>query len=141
MIFELLKARANDTPDNVALCALGRTDLTYQALISQIELVTNALIAKGVHADHSVAVVLPNGPEMAVAVLGTTAMAICAPLNPAYSHNEFDFYFTDIKPTALIIESGIEFTGHRNRQTPRYCRDRTDANSWSCRRRLHNHGL
>src|SRR5829696_755514 len=107
MILDLLQARANDTSDKVALCAPGRTNLTYQALIRQIDLVTNALIAKGVHADDPVAVVLPNGPEMAVAVLGTTAMATCAPLNPAYSPNEFDFYFTDIKPKALIIESGI----------------------------------
>src|SRR5215207_4866057 len=107
MILELLQARGNDNPDNVALCAPDRTDLTYQALISQIELVTNALIVKEVHADDPVAVVLPNGPEMAVAVLGATARAICAPLNPAYSHDEFDFYFANIKPKALIIESGM----------------------------------
>jgi acyl-CoA synthetase (AMP-forming)/AMP-acid ligase II len=83
MIFELLKARANDTPDNVAVCAPGRTDLTYRALINQIEVLTHALTANGVDADSPVAIVLPNGPEMAVAILGTIAIAVCAPLNPA----------------------------------------------------------
>lgn len=107
MIYQLLKTKADDAPDNVALCAPGRADLTYQALISQIELVINALIAKGVHAGSPVAVVLPNGPEMASAILGTTAMAICAPLNPTSSRDEFDFYFSDINPIALITMSGM----------------------------------
>ena len=107
MIYQLLKTQADDTPDNVALCAPDRADLTYRALISQVELVINALVAKGVPASGPAAVVLPNGPEMAIAILGTTAMAFCAPLNPTFSHREFDFYFNDINPRALITMSGM----------------------------------
>jgi len=42
-----------------------------------------------------------------VAFLGVAASAICAPLNPAYSRSEFDFYLSDLKPKALIIQSGM----------------------------------
>jgi amino acid adenylation domain-containing protein/non-ribosomal peptide synthase protein (TIGR01720 family) len=51
-----------------------------------------------------VALVLPNGPEMAVACLAVAAGAACAPLNPAYSADEFDFYLTDLQAQALIVQ-------------------------------------
>ena len=55
-----------------------------------------------------VALVLPNGPEMAVAFLAVSACATCAPLNPAYRQQEFEFYLEDLKPRALLIQDGIE---------------------------------
>ena len=55
-----------------------------------------------------VALVLPNGPEMAVAFLAVAAGATCAPLNPAYSINEFDFYLADLHPKALIVQAGMD---------------------------------
>ena len=55
-----------------------------------------------------VALVLPSGPEMAVAFLAVASGATCAPLNPAYSANEFDFYLTDIHAKALIVQAGID---------------------------------
>ena len=58
------------------------------------------------HTD-SVAIVLPNGPEMAVTFVGVAASAICAPLNPAYGRREFEFYLSDLKPKALIVQSGM----------------------------------
>jgi acyl-CoA synthetase (AMP-forming)/AMP-acid ligase II len=51
-----------------------------------------------------VAVVLPNGPEMAVAVLGVAASATCLPTNPAYGAEELDRYFADLQPRALITQ-------------------------------------
>ena len=50
--------------------------------------------------------VLPNGPEMAIAFLAIAASATAAPLNPAYQAAEFDFYLEDLKPRVLIIEAG-----------------------------------
>jgi hypothetical protein len=44
---------------------------------------------------------------MAAAFLGVAASAICAPLNPAYSRNEFEFYLADLNPKALIVQSGM----------------------------------
>ena len=56
---------------------------------------------------YRVAVMLPTGPEMAVAVLTVAANATCAPVNPAYGVEELDRYFADLRPRALITQSGI----------------------------------
>ena len=55
-----------------------------------------------------VALVLPNGPEMAVAFLAVAAGATCAPLNPAYSANEFDLYLADLHAQALIVQADMD---------------------------------
>ena len=55
-----------------------------------------------------VAIVLPNGPEMAAAFLATAAHATAAPLNPAYRVDEFAFYLEDLRARALILEAGAE---------------------------------
>ena len=52
--------------------------------------------------------VLPNGPEMAVAFLSVIAGATCAPLNPAYQEKEFDFYLSDINSRAVIVQAGMD---------------------------------
>ena len=53
---------------------------------------------------------LPNGPEMAVAILAVAVNATCAPMNPAYGFEEFCRYLADLRPVALITEAGIEYT-------------------------------
>jgi oxalate---CoA ligase len=55
-----------------------------------------------------VAIVLPNGPEMAAAFLAIGAGAATAPLNPAYREDEFDFYLSDLEPRALVIAAGMD---------------------------------
>ncbi len=43
----------------------------------------------GIRRNGRVAIVLPNGPGMAVTFLAVSSMATSAPLNPAYSFDEF----------------------------------------------------
>ena len=52
------------------------------------------------------AIVLPNGPEMASVFLCVAAAATTAPLNLAYRESEFEFYLSDLKAKALIVEHG-----------------------------------
>ena len=107
-IFELLRTQAEHSSEGVAIRALGRSAaLTYGGLLSQVESVVKALNARGVQRSDRIAIVAPNGPEMAVAFLGVAASAVCAPLNPAYSANELEFYFSDLNPKALITPSGM----------------------------------
>ena len=56
----------------------------------------------GVSRRDTVAVVLPNGPESASAFLGISAAAACAPLNPAYTSAELDFYLGDLDAKLLV---------------------------------------
>ncbi len=62
------------------------------------------LRAAGLERGDRVAAVLSNGPESATAFLGVASGAIFAPLNPAYSRKEFEFFLTDLRARALILE-------------------------------------
>jgi acyl-CoA synthetase (AMP-forming)/AMP-acid ligase II len=57
----------------------------------------------GIGRNDRVAIVLPNGPEMATAFLSVAACATTAPLNPAYRAEELDFYLSDIGAKAILV--------------------------------------
>jgi acyl-CoA synthetase (AMP-forming)/AMP-acid ligase II/acyl carrier protein len=105
-ILDLLQARAERAPDAVAIRAPDRTSLTYSDLLRRVESVVSFLNSTGICRGDSVAVVLPNGPEMAVAFLGVAAGAVCAPMNPAYRSGEFEFYLSDLNAKALLVQTG-----------------------------------
>jgi acyl-CoA synthetase (AMP-forming)/AMP-acid ligase II len=67
----------------------------------------------GIGRRHCIAVALPNGPEMAVAVLTVAASAMCAPINPAYGAEELDRYFADLRPHALLTVAGLDSPARR----------------------------
>ena len=102
-IYALLKSRAELAPRSTALLGTSRAPLSYSELLLQIENTGKALWRRGIHRGDRVALVLPNGPESAVACFAIAAAATCAPLNPAYSAAEFEFYFSDLKPKALVL--------------------------------------
>ena len=106
MIYDLLRVRAECAPEAVVIRAPGRCDLTYGGLLGQVDRVVEFLNARGIHRSDRIAIVLPNGPEMAAAFFGVIASSVCAPLNPAYGRSEFEFYFSDLNPRALIVQSG-----------------------------------
>ena len=82
--------------------------LTYGALRALIDRAVRALNDLAVGRGDRVAIVLPNGPEMATAFLSVASAAASAPLNPAYRQDEFEFYLEDLKAKALIVEAGSE---------------------------------
>ncbi|MDH5254558.1 MAG: acyl--CoA ligase [Gammaproteobacteria bacterium] len=89
-----------------AISAPGRPDLTYGALGEQAAATIPALNALGAGRDDAVAIVLPNGPEMAVAFVAIAAGATTAPLNPGYTADEFEFYLQDLAARLLVVEAG-----------------------------------
>ena len=91
-----------------ALGAPGRQALSYEALRALIERTARALNAIGIGLGDRVAIVLPNGPEMASAFLTVGSVATAAPLNPAYRQGEFDFYLSDLNAKALVILEGMD---------------------------------
>lgn len=102
-IYQLLKVKAEKNPDAIAITAPGRSHLSYSRLLGHVENMVDTLRKFGLSRNDRVALVLPNGPEMAVAFLVVAAGATCAPLNPAYRANEFDFYLSDLDARALIV--------------------------------------
>ena len=87
----------------IALQCPGRESLSYDDLSEQVDYVGRALRHLGVQRNERVAVALPNGPEMAAAFLGTAAFASCAPLNPQFREDEFEFYLADLQPKAIVL--------------------------------------
>jgi acyl-CoA synthetase (AMP-forming)/AMP-acid ligase II len=109
----LLEYHAKRIPDLPAILAPGRAPLTYGRLYQHIETMGRALRAMGIGRRDRVAVVLPNGPEMTVAILTVAANAACAPMNPAYAAEELDRYFADLRPRALLTQAGTDSPARR----------------------------
>ena len=99
----LLGAGADDA---IALSAPGRPDLAYDGLRRHVEQTVAALNARGIGRGDRVAIVLPNGPEMASAFVSMAAGAATAPLNPAYKQPEFEFYLSDLRAKAVVLIEG-----------------------------------
>jgi oxalate---CoA ligase len=89
----------------VAITAPGRLPMTFDQLRAQVSATIASLNQFGIGRGDRVAIVLPNGPEMASAFICVAAGATAAPLNPAYRAEEFEFYLTDLKAKALIVSS------------------------------------
>src|ERR1035441_9156478 len=105
-VYHLLASQARFLPDRPALTGPGRAPLTYARLLAQAEEVAARLNRGGVGRHDRVAIVLPNGPEMAAAFLSVAACATAAPLNPGFRAAELEFYLSDLQARALIVEAG-----------------------------------
>jgi len=99
---------ASGRDDAVAIAAHEAPPLTYEGLRALIERTCATLNDLGIGLGDRVAIVLPNGPEMATAFLSVATAAASAPLNPGYRQEEFEFYLEDLKAKALIVEAGSE---------------------------------
>ncbi len=86
-----------------AIGAPGRSWLSYLGLREHCAKVKEDLHQIGIGRGDRVAIVLPNGPEMATAFISVTQVATTAPLNPAYTYEEYIFYLKDLKAKALLV--------------------------------------
>ncbi len=101
-----LLARA--APEGRAIGAPGRPWLAHGALGELARETVAALNAMGIGRNDRVAIVLPNGPEMAASFVAIASGATTAPLNPSYKAEEFDFYLADLHARALVILEGMD---------------------------------
>ncbi len=91
-----------------ALLAAESDPLSYGQLAQHIDTTVAALNYFGVGRGDSVAFVLPNGPLAASAFLSLSCGSTCAPLNPSYRTEEFEFYLSDLEAKALVVEAGVD---------------------------------
>jgi len=107
-IYQLLEYWAKQATESIAIIAPDCPALTYGRLFRQVGKTVESLRTFGLNRNDRVAIVLPNGPEMAVSFIGIACGATCAPLNPSYRANEFDFYLSDVKAKALIVQAEMD---------------------------------
>ncbi len=96
---------ASESP---AIGAPDRPWLSHAALHALAHRTVVALNGFGIGRGDRVAIVLPNGPEAATAFLCIACGATTAPLNPAYTLEEFLFYLKDLRARALVVLDGAE---------------------------------
>jgi acyl-CoA synthetase (AMP-forming)/AMP-acid ligase II/acyl carrier protein len=102
LLYSSIHEQAEKTPDALAILAPGKLPTSYRQLSRHLEAVALQLNRLGFQRGDRVAVVLPNGPEMATAFLASSSICTCAPLNPAYQVDEFTFSMKDLHVKALL---------------------------------------
>eukprot|EP00727_Mastigamoeba_balamuthi_P010821 m51a1_g6361 putative 4-coumarate-ligase (514) ;mRNA; f:103035-104655 len=91
-------------PENIALAVCnGGVRLSYADLRSRCEAV-RAVLARWCAPGRAVAVVLPNTLEFVVTYIASTwARCVAAPLNAAYTPDEFEFYMGDAGVAVVVV--------------------------------------
>lgn len=108
-MMETISALLAPHPDDaLAIGAPDRTWLTHGELRALAERTRAALRAAGVGRRDRVAIVLPNGPDMAAAFVSIAQSATTAPLNPAYRVDEFNFYLSDLNAKGIVVPVGYD---------------------------------
>jgi acyl-CoA synthetase (AMP-forming)/AMP-acid ligase II/acyl carrier protein len=102
-IIELIETRSLQKPNAPALLSIEHQTLTYQQLFQQVVKFSETLRSVNIGRTDRVAIILPNGPAMAMAFLGVACSATSAPLNPAYREGEFEFFFDDLRAKAVLL--------------------------------------
>jgi oxalate---CoA ligase len=90
------------------LSPAGGPAFPYASLHSLAAATAALLRARGIGPADRVAILTPNGPEAAIAFLSIAASAAAAPLNPAYTARELEFYLNDLRPKALLLSQGFD---------------------------------
>ncbi|KAM5572505.1 oxalate--CoA ligase [Rosa sericea] len=98
-----LKKVASEFPNRRAISVSGKFDLTHARLQELVEHAASQLLAAGIAPHDTVALTFPNTIEFVVMFLAVIrCRATAAPLNAAYTAEEFEFYLSDSESKLLI---------------------------------------
>jgi oxalate---CoA ligase len=103
----LLKHAAAAFPSRRAVSVPGKAELSHSALDALVDAAAARLRSDGGVAPGSVvALAFPNTVELVVAFLAVVrARGVAAPLNPAYTQEEFEFYLSDSGARLLLTDA------------------------------------
>ena len=105
---ELVVFHARERPKAKALIAPNRVTLTYGALSAWIGDVVSALQKLGVHRQDRVAVVMPEGLEATASIIAVATGAVCVPIYPGFTPDEWLHYFRELQVAALVTSPGLD---------------------------------
>src|SRR6202140_20690 len=101
MILDLLE---NGDPSRIAISVTGGgPEVSYDQLRQQVDVLVKTLNQLGLGRGDRIAMALPNGLEVIASFLAASTVGTAAPLNPAYTRDEFKFYLADSGARALIL--------------------------------------
>src|SRR5437879_257933 len=103
MILDLL---GHGDPTHAAIAVSGDAPVvSYEQLRHQVDVLAAQLNQFGFGRGDRIAMALPNGLEVIASFLAASTVCTAAPLNPAYTQDEFKFYLEDTSARALILPS------------------------------------
>ncbi len=106
---DLLQEKARLYPDKEAIVFEGSdglvTSLTYQAFANRVNQLTNALIADGVQAGQTIALMASTSPEFLISWLAINqAGAVMVPVNVLYAADELQYLLNNSDSVGFIGE-------------------------------------
>jgi acyl-CoA synthetase (AMP-forming)/AMP-acid ligase II/acyl carrier protein len=110
---DILSHYGRTAPERRAILAPGRRPMTYGALWIETRDIVRGLRSIGVGRTDRVAVVMPNGPEAAVAMVAVAAGAVCVPLSPDLTVDEYRRYFAELRLTGLLTSAQLNSASRR----------------------------
>jgi acyl-CoA synthetase (AMP-forming)/AMP-acid ligase II/thioesterase domain-containing protein len=106
--YQIIETHAEDLPDTIAIAVPGKQSISYGDLFQYVDQFGSVLRNLGISRDSRVAIVLPNGPEMAISLFSVSAVSTSAPLNPDYQEDEFVSYFEVLNVSLVLTLSGLD---------------------------------
>lgn len=103
----VIEERAQDRLDLIALKTPGKVDTTYGDLLERIGEAVQTLARAGIARGSRVGLVVPQRDAMAAVYLAVISIATAAPFSPNTTPDELDFYSTDFRLDAIIVQSGM----------------------------------
>src|SRR5947207_10066283 len=105
---DLLAFHARTAAVRDAILAPDCTPVTYGDLWTLTNDAVRELRRLGVGRRDRVAVVLPRGPENAVATVAVATASVCVPLNPDFTADELQRYFSELQIAALLTGADMD---------------------------------
>ncbi|MFA5267310.1 MAG: non-ribosomal peptide synthetase [Methanoregula sp.] len=96
----------SQNPDSPAIESPGYQPLTFRDLRRQVAYAVRSLNALGFRPNDRIAVVMPNGPHTAVAILAVMAGFTVIPLNSQNKEPEYDSVFSHLGIKAVLVQKG-----------------------------------
>lgn len=102
---DFLESFARTTPDAVAILAPGRSPMSWRDVWIQICSIAKNVNSMGFGRGDRIAMVLSNGSEAAIALMGIMACATAIPLNPKSHDSELAAFLSRSPLGAVIVDS------------------------------------
>lgn len=105
---EVIRSHADLRPEQTAMVASGFAPLSYRELWRHIEGVRTALRLLGFGPTARIAVLMPAGPNAALAIVAIACSAVSIPLDPRQGVGEIEYSLDVLSPDAVIVFKGFE---------------------------------
>lgn len=105
---QLIEKQSEKYGSKIALETKFGEAVTYEELNSYAKRIAKLILdSSPVKNNPRVGIVLPNGADMALTLLGAIEVGIAMPLNPAYQREEFETYLRELNPDIVIVDEKI----------------------------------